>query len=148
MAPLDHIESALLRRQSGLRQGQALPIRSQSQPSVGHRRDEQYLRAAAGLLRGQVLLQGFVLEAADAAEEVYFPGRDAEINAVLFQRDRTATALAKERGGHPLLAYLAGGIDRGQQFASLDAVLARANSTLRAATRRSRLLVRAAAMSG
>ena len=83
IAPFDQIVGALLRLEGGFRQLEILPIRSQGQIRVGDRGNQQDLRAAAGLLGGQVILQGLIFQAADAAEEVDFPGGDAEIDTVV-----------------------------------------------------------------
>ena len=121
MAAPDHVESVLLRRQSVLRHGQTLPIRGQRQIRLGNRRHQQDLRAPAGLLRGQELLQGLVLEAADAAEKVDFPGGGAEIDLIAFDRHRFREAL--DIGGYPLLSHAGGHIGRWKEIGSLNAVL-------------------------
>ena len=89
IAPFDQIVGALLRLKGGLRQLKVFPISGKGEIRVGDRGHQQDLRAAAGLLRGEVLLQRPIFQAADAAEEVDLPGNDAQIYAVLFH-------------GHPL----------------------------------------------
>ncbi len=72
----------LLRLQGGRRRLEGLPVRGQEEIGLGSGGDEQDLGAAAGLIRGEVLLQCPVFEAADPAEEVDLPGGDAEIDIV------------------------------------------------------------------
>ena len=101
IAPFDQIVGGLLRLEGGLRQFEVFPIRGKGQIRVGDRGHQQDLRAAAGLLRGQVFFQRPIFQAADAAEEVDFPGSDTEIDTRIV-RSVGASSVARKISRHPL----------------------------------------------
>ena len=74
----------------------------------------------AGLLSSQVLLQRLVLEAADTAEEVYFPGAHTEIDIVSFRGHRAPGT--RKIGRYTFFPPTSGCIDRRQKFGALNAV--------------------------
>jgi len=121
VAALDKVVGGLLGLEGGLGQGEGLAIGRQGQAGFRHGGDQQYLRAAAGLLGGQVFLQGAVFEAADAAKEINLPGGDAEIGLVAFHG--LAPAGGGEVGGHAGLAAAAGGMNGGVELGPGDAII-------------------------
>ncbi len=110
----------LLAGEGPLGEPEPVPVRGQGHVGVGHFGQERDAGPGLGLLGGEVLLQGPVLEAADAAEEVQLPGGDAHRGAVLLGDH--GLARGGHAGGNALAVAHGGGVDGGQQLGPLDAV--------------------------
>ncbi len=77
-----------MRLQGESHQLEVFPVCRKGEVRVGHGGYQCDLCTAAGLIRGEVFFQRLIFQAADAAEEINFPGNDAEIDTVLFSDHR------------------------------------------------------------
>ena len=111
----------LLARQGVLGELQALPVGGQGQIAGGDLGDQADLHAAPGLLGGEELLQGLVLEAPHPAEQVELLGADAEADVVLLDGHRVPEPERVRRD--PLTAAGGRGIDLGEELGAPDLVL-------------------------
>jgi hypothetical protein len=85
MADFDQPEGVLLTGQGLTGKLKPFPVCGQDQPPGGNLGDQTDLDAAPGLLRGQILLQGLILEAAYPAEQVQFVRTDPKADVILVQ---------------------------------------------------------------
>src|SRR6185437_16539826 len=93
---------SLLAAQRVLRELEQLTVGLQREVLLRDLRDERQLRGAARLALREVLLQGGVVEALDAPEEVQLEGRQRHLAGVVGRRYRKA-----ELGGRELLLRVA-----------------------------------------
>ena len=84
----DHFVGLLLGLEGRLGKLEVLAVGGKGQVGVGHFGHQRDLRAHAGLLRGEVLLERRILQVPDAAEEVELPGADAQVDVVQLDRGR------------------------------------------------------------
>ncbi len=120
IAALDEVVGTLLSQQSGVGDFKAFAIGGEEQVSISHGGDQDNLGAAAGVFGGEVFLEGAVLEAADAAEEIDFPGGDTEIDTVLAKG--FAVPGTGKVSGDALFDTGADSIDGGQEGGTLNPV--------------------------
>lgn len=121
VAALGQVETLLVGAQGVLGQLQLRLVGLQRQVGGRHAGHQGGLRAALRLFGRQVLLQGLVAQAAQAAEEIEFPGGSAQGHPVLAGNRRTA-------GGRQVARQTLAGAatvhaDPREQVGPLDAVL-------------------------
>ena len=110
----------MLRFQRGLGQVEILAIRGQDEIRPRHLGHQSNLRASTSLFRGEVLLQPLFFQIADAAEQIHFPGDNAQIDIVLLGGPGVPGRC--QIGGGTLLAATGRRIERGKQLGSLNAI--------------------------
>lgn len=120
VAPAEDAQRLLARGDGCARQRQPLIQFAQRQVAVGHLRDQAQRGGFGGGVRGQVVFQRGVLEAAHAAPEVQFPGRHAHADLVLAGHLRLAGEV--QVAGRAAAAAVRLRADRGELVGALDAV--------------------------
>ncbi len=90
---------------------------------VGDLRDQADLGGAAVFLGGEEGLQGLLVKAADATEEVHLVGRHADVGAVFGDVEGAGDRETGRAGGGVAAGDAGVSVDRGEQVGPLDAVL-------------------------
>jgi len=119
-APPDHLVGLQLRLEGRPGKLEVLAVGGKGEVHGGHLGRQRDLRARAGLLRGEVLLERRIAQVPDAAEEVELPGADARVDVVELRGLRLPAA--RQDAGDPLLGEGRAGVHRRQQLDALDAV--------------------------